>query len=143
LAHRHVGLIKIQGKEFEFEPIRLRSVRPFVFEEISLAEYHDKQTEEKKKLNTKIAVNKYLKGKVRLPSISPPPSSLRSDETDGIPGSFAQVNELIVKANAEWDELNPDKADDERLLPLIRLRVRPFLPVSSPFFSLTHPLSSV
>ncbi|GAA5849243.1 hypothetical protein JCM8547_006490 [Rhodosporidiobolus lusitaniae] len=93
---KHVGLIKIQGKEFEFEPIRLRSVRPFVFKEISLAEYHDKQTEEKKKLNTKVAVNKYLKVK---------------------------VNELIVKANAEWDELNPDKDEDERLLPLIRLRV--------------------
>ncbi|GAA6043588.1 hypothetical protein JCM8097_005270 [Rhodosporidiobolus ruineniae] len=93
---KHVGLIKIQGKEFEFEPIRLRSVRPFVFEEISLADYHDKQTDDKKKLTSKAAVNKYLKMK---------------------------VNELIEKANAEWDELNPDKDEDERLLPLIRLRV--------------------
>ncbi|GAA6019654.1 hypothetical protein JCM10207_006959 [Rhodosporidiobolus poonsookiae] len=93
---KHVGLLRIQGKEFEFEPIRLRSVRPFVFEEVSLAEYHDKQTDDRKKLNTKVAVNKFLK---------------------------ARVNEMIDKANQEWADLNPDKDEDERLLPLIRLRV--------------------
>ncbi|GAA5967733.1 hypothetical protein JCM3765_000014 [Sporobolomyces pararoseus] len=94
---KHVGLIKIQGKEFDFTPIRLRSVRPFVFSEISLAEYHDRQTEDKKKLNSKQAVTKYLKVK---------------------------VNELIQQANREWDELHPDEEEgQERLLPLIRLRV--------------------
>lgn len=70
---RHVGLIKIQGKEFEFEPIRLRSVRPFIFEDIALAPYHDKQTDDRKKLTSKVAVNKYLKSKVRgsvAPSIA-------------------------------------------------------------------------
>ncbi|GAA5844842.1 hypothetical protein JCM11251_007344 [Rhodosporidiobolus azoricus] len=92
---KHVGLLRIQGKEFEFEPIRLRSVRPFVFEEVSLMEYHERQEDERKKLNTKVAVNKFLKMK---------------------------VNELIKRANEEWDELNPGK-EDERLLPLIRLRV--------------------
>ncbi|BGP33197.1 meiotic recombination [Rhodotorula toruloides] len=93
---KHVGLIKIQGKEFEFEPIRLRSVRPFVFEEISLLNYHEKQTDDRKKLMSKVAVTKYLKTK---------------------------VNELIERANQEWDELHPDNDDSERLLPLIRLRV--------------------
>ncbi|GAA5824665.1 hypothetical protein JCM3770_005624 [Rhodotorula araucariae] len=93
---KHVGLIKIQGKEFEFEPIRLRSVRPFVFEEISLFEHHEDQTDDRKKLTSKVAVNKFLKSK---------------------------VNELIARANQEWDELNPDKDESERLLPLIRLRV--------------------
>ena len=62
---RHVGLLKIQGKEWEFEPIRLRSVRPFVFEEISLYEYHEDQKDDRKKLTSKVAVNKYLKSKVR------------------------------------------------------------------------------
>ena len=38
---------------------------------------------------------------------------------------------MIKEANAEWDELNPDSPEEERLLPLIRLRVRP---VSSPSF---------
>lgn len=65
ILRRHVGLIKIQGKEFEFEPIRLRSVRPFVFEEISLLDYHEKQTDDRKKLMSKVAVTKYLKTKVR------------------------------------------------------------------------------
>ncbi|GAA6060679.1 hypothetical protein JCM10212_005061 [Sporobolomyces blumeae] len=93
---KHVGLIKIQGKEFDFTPIRLRSVRPFIFEEISLAVYHDKQTDDRKKLTNKIAVTKYLKTKVK---------------------------ELIERANQEWDELHPDEDDSDRLLPLIRLRV--------------------
>lgn len=61
---RHVGLIQIQGKEFEFKPIRLRSVRPFIFEDLVLSTYHDKQTDDRKKLNSKVAVNKYLKAKV-------------------------------------------------------------------------------
>lgn len=62
--HRHVSLIKIQGKEFEFEPIRLRSVRPFIFEDVVLSTYHDKQTDDRKKLTSKVAVTKYLKAKV-------------------------------------------------------------------------------
>lgn len=50
-----------------------------------------------------------------------------------------QVNELIARANAEWDELHPDEDDSERLLPLIRLRVRPLLqPLSAPRASLTR-----
>lgn len=65
-SRRHVGLIKIQGKEFEFEPIRLRSVRPFVFEEVSLSIYHERQEDDRKKLTSKMAVNKYLKSKVRV-----------------------------------------------------------------------------
>ncbi|GAA5839543.1 hypothetical protein JCM9279_005973 [Rhodotorula babjevae] len=93
---KHVGLLKIQGKEWEFEPIRLRSVRPFIFEEVSLFDYHEDQTEDRKKLSSKVAVNKFLKSK---------------------------VNELIKRANAEWDELHPYEDDSERLLPLIRLRV--------------------
>ncbi|POY75253.1 double-strand break repair protein MRE11 [Rhodotorula taiwanensis] len=93
---KHVGLIQIQGKEFEFKPIRLRSVRPFIFEDLVLSTYHDKQTDDRKKLNSKVAVNKYLK---------------------------AKVNELIDRANQEWDELHQDEEGQERLLPLIRLRV--------------------
>lgn len=57
-------MIKIQGKEFEFEPIRLKSVRPFLFEEVSLANCHD--PENKINLNTKVSVNKFLKKKVRF-----------------------------------------------------------------------------
>ncbi|SGY15283.1 BQ5605_C013g07313 [Microbotryum silenes-dioicae] len=91
---KHVSLIKIQGKEFEFEPIRLRTVRPFIFEDISLSEAHDPSR--KVNLKDKVAVNRYLKGR---------------------------VNDLIARANAEWAELNPDLPASERLLPLIRIRV--------------------
>ncbi|KAK4701630.1 double-strand break repair protein MRE11, partial [Phenoliferia sp. Uapishka_3] len=91
---KHVSLLKIQGKEFEMTPIRLRSVRPFVWEEISLIEASEGDDID---LSTKVKVNQFLKKK---------------------------VNELIDKANAEWDELHPDDGEDaERLLPLIRLRV--------------------
>ncbi|KAL8287436.1 hypothetical protein RQP46_003294 [Phenoliferia psychrophenolica] len=91
---KHVSLLTIQGKEFEMQPIRLRSVRPFVWDEISLVEAAEGDDVD---LSTKVKVNKFLK---------------------------AKVNELIDKANAEWDELHPDdEPGAERLLPLIRLRV--------------------
>lgn len=97
-AARHVSLVKVQGKEFEFEPIRLRSVRPFIFEEIKLA---DVQADNPNiKLDSKVAVAKYLK---------------------------SRVNDLIIRANEEWDELHKDDVEgeeEERLLPLIRIRVR-------------------
>lgn len=88
----------MQGKEFEFEPIRLRSVRPFIFEEFALSQVQ--ADDESINLNSKIAVAKYLK---------------------------SRVNKLIKQANDEWDELHKDDGEEaeERLLPLIRIRVRP------------------
>jgi double-strand break repair protein MRE11 len=86
----------VQGKEFEFEPIRLRSVRPFIFEEFALAQVQAE--DEGINLNSKVAVAKYLK---------------------------SRVNQLIQQANDEWDEIHKDDGDEaeERLLPLIRIRV--------------------
>ncbi|KAM0786756.1 hypothetical protein ACM66B_002191 [Microbotryomycetes sp. NB124-2] len=92
---KHVSLIKIQGKEFEFEPIRLRTVRPFIFEELSLSEVIAK--DDSVDLSSKVKVTKYLK---------------------------MRVNKLIDQANKDWDELHADEEEDaERMLPLIRLRV--------------------
>ncbi|KAI0357881.1 DNA repair exonuclease [Trametes cingulata] len=95
---KHVALLKIQGKEFELTPIPLRSVRPFVIDEVVLSEAAE---EEGFDLNDKIEVSKYLKTK---------------------------VNELIDKANQQWDERNARAvAEGEpelpRPLPLIRLKV--------------------
>lgn len=74
---------------------------------------------------------------------------------DGGCDGATQVNEMIEKANKEWDELHEDdekddededddeegggegKSKQERLLPLIRLRVRPFPPFP-PLFSLSR-----
>lgn len=58
---------------------------------------------------------------------------------------YGQVNELIERANQEWDELHPDEDRSERLLPLIRLRASPsFAPVRPPLrLSLTEVTLSV
>lgn len=64
MIDRHVSLVKIQGKEFEMTPIRLKSVRPFVFDTVSLAEEQEK-VDDDKFLDTKVKVNKFLKKKVR------------------------------------------------------------------------------
>ncbi|KAK4052670.1 meiotic recombination [Microbotryomycetes sp. JL201] len=92
---KHVSLIKIQGKEFEFEPIRLRTVRPFIFEEISLSDIVAR--DDSIDLSSKVKVTKYLK---------------------------MRVTQLIDRANRDWDELHAEvQGETERMLPLIRLRV--------------------
>lgn len=60
-SRRHVSLLKIQGREFQMEPIRLRSVRPFVWDEVSLLVAQDVDNVE---LDTKVKVNRFLKLKV-------------------------------------------------------------------------------
>ncbi|EIW53657.1 DNA repair exonuclease [Trametes versicolor FP-101664 SS1] len=95
---KHVALLKIQGKEFELTPIALRSVRPFVIDDVILS---DAAEEEGFDINDKIEVTKFLKTK---------------------------VNELIEKANREWDERNiravaEGEPELPRPLPLVRLKV--------------------
>ncbi|CDO78264.1 hypothetical protein BN946_scf184491.g9 [Trametes cinnabarina] len=57
---KHVALLKIQGKEFELTPIPLRSVRPFVIDEVVLSEAAE---EEGFDLDDKIEVTKFLKNR--------------------------------------------------------------------------------
>lgn len=38
---KHVGLLVIRGDKFVLKPIKLESIRPFIFESISLSEYDD------------------------------------------------------------------------------------------------------
>ncbi|TFK83537.1 DNA repair exonuclease, partial [Polyporus arcularius HHB13444] len=95
---KHVALLTIHGKEFELTPIPLRSVRPFVIDEVNLVEAADKEGFD---LHDKIEITKFLKKK---------------------------VNELIDKANEQWDERNARAlAEGEpelpRPLPLVRLKV--------------------
>ena len=61
-TRRHVALLKIQGKEFELTPIPLRSVRPFVIDEIDLSEAAEEHGFD---LNDKIEISKFLKNRVR------------------------------------------------------------------------------
>lgn len=95
---KHVAILSITGKEFKSEPIRLKSVRPFVMKEIVLAEEralrdvwrHD---------NNRVTITRHL-----------------MDIVEG----------LIAEAQREWleaqDETDADE-DVEPPLPLIRLRV--------------------
>lgn len=97
---KHVAIVSIRGKEMDVEPIRLKTVRPFIYKEIALSD--DKgmrevalQTENMTK------VHAYL---IRI------------------------VDELIREANEEWLELQRESGEEideevEPPLPLIRLRV--------------------
>ncbi|KZP22232.1 DNA repair exonuclease [Athelia psychrophila] len=95
---KHVALLTIQNKEFDLMPIPLRTVRPFVLEEVDLMEVADTDGLD---LKDQMEITKFLK---------------------------ARVNTLIDKANEQWDERNAKAVMDgeealERMLPLIRLKV--------------------
>ena len=96
---KHVAILSITGKDFKSEPIRLKTVRPFVMKEIVLAE--DKEAKRHiKSTNNRTQVTQYL---------------------------ITVVDKLIEEANQEWREaLDEPEDDDEEIeppLPLIRLRV--------------------
>ncbi|KAH9077950.1 Metallo-dependent phosphatase-like protein [Lactarius deliciosus] len=98
VCQRHVALLKIHGKEFEMTPIPLRTVRPFVMDEILLTEVAE---EEGFDVTDQMEVTKYLK---------------------------LRVVELIDKANDVWDRRNSQAVQDgevelPRMLPLVRLKV--------------------
>ena len=63
MAIRHVALLQIQGKEFQLTPLPLRTVRPFIIEDIVLNEVAEEAGLD---LNDQMAINKFLKGKVSL-----------------------------------------------------------------------------
>ncbi|THH04764.1 hypothetical protein EW145_g5283 [Phellinidium pouzarii] len=87
---KHVALLQIQGKEFHMEPIPLRTVRPFIIDEVLLIEAAEEEG---------------------------------FDVADQI-----EVNNLIKKADAQWNERNARASErgEESLppmLPLVRLKV--------------------
>ncbi|KAI0080442.1 DNA repair exonuclease [Panus rudis PR-1116 ss-1] len=95
---KHVGLLEVSGKQAALIPIPLRTVRPFVLGEVCLEEAAE---EEGFDLQDRMEISKYLKRK---------------------------VNELIEKANEEWDARNAAAKEEgepelERMLPLVRLKV--------------------
>lgn len=112
---RHVALLQIQGKEFKMTPLPLRTVRPFVIEDLSLAEAGEEHGID---LNDPMEITKFLKSKV-----------CRHPECMSYPENAAiQVNELIRQADELWDKRNAqavEEGEDElpRMLPLVRLKV--------------------
>ncbi|KAL5478354.1 MRE11 [Sanghuangporus weigelae] len=95
---KHVALLQICGKDFRLDPIPLRTVRPFVIDEVCLVEAAE---DEGFDVSDQIEVGKFLK---------------------------RRVNELIEKANRQWEERNAqalERAEEPlpAMLPLIRLKV--------------------
>ena len=105
---KHVCILSITGRDYQSEAIRLKSIRPFKTKDISLAE--DKVTK-------KLAKKDNNRGEItrRLTEI---------------------VEELIVEATTEWQELQEDNDAEEDIeipKPLIRLRVEYTAPEGGSF----------
>ncbi|KAG8527726.1 Double-strand break repair protein mus-23 [Bacidia gigantensis] len=95
---KKVAILTVTGKEFKSEPIRLKSVRPFVMKEIVLSEEKEAM-KLAKKANNRTELTRFLEG---------------------------IVNVMIDEANQEWEDAQDSgERDDEHEppLPLIRLRV--------------------
>lgn len=60
---RHVALIQIHGKEYSLKPYPLRTVRPFVLEEVVLSEIAE---EEGFELEDQMEITKYLRSRVTI-----------------------------------------------------------------------------
>jgi double-strand break repair protein MRE11 len=59
---RHAALLQIQGKEFQLQPLPLRTVRPFVLDELALLEA---AADEGFEASDQHAVTKFLRARVR------------------------------------------------------------------------------
>ncbi|KAF2706670.1 DNA repair exonuclease [Pleomassaria siparia CBS 279.74] len=97
---KHVAIVSVTGKEFTSEPIRLKSVRPFVMKEIVLAdEPAIKDRELWRMTENRSKITQHL---------------------------ISVVDQLIEDAKREWLELQDERDDEEEIdvpLPLVRLRV--------------------
>ncbi|KAF8244337.1 DNA repair exonuclease [Wilcoxina mikolae CBS 423.85] len=94
---KHCGILSITGRDFTLEKIRLKTVRPFVFKEIVLAEEKEMKNVWKK-INNRTQITQFL---------------------------CRVVDELIEEARRDWLETQDEEEEEEIEvpLPLIRLRV--------------------
>lgn len=95
---KHVAVLSVTGRDFTVEPIRLKTVRPFVMKEIVLSEEKE-ALKLAKKANNRTELTQFL---TRI------------------------VNDMIKQANGEWKAAQGDVEEEDSEtppLPLIRLRV--------------------
>ena len=96
---KHVAVLSITGKDYKVEPIRLKTVRPFIWKDIVLQENEDFKKHIKKLGSNRTHVTQWLMGR---------------------------VDEMIEQAKAEWMAAQEEPEPDEELevpLPLVRLRI--------------------
>ncbi|KAJ9119094.1 hypothetical protein QFC22_003585 [Naganishia vaughanmartiniae] len=91
---KKVGILSIQGDQFDIEPVALKTVRPFKIGEVIMEEESDDPANELD-LQSRDSVTAFLEKK---------------------------VDELIAEAKEEWESQEHDP-EDEMMLPLIRLKV--------------------
>ncbi|EEP79873.1 double-strand break repair protein mus-23 [Uncinocarpus reesii 1704] len=104
---KHVTILSITGREFKSEPIRLKTVRPFVMKDIVL--YEEKEAQKlARKENNRTEVTRFL---------------------------MTLVDELIEEAKNDWLESQDgfNGEDSEIPLPLVRLRVDTSIPEGGSF----------
>ena len=95
---KHVAILSVTGRDFKVEPIRLKTVRPFVMREIVLSEEKEAMKLAKKPDNS-TEITRFLEG---------------------------IVISMIEEANQEWEAAQDGEERDEdekQPLPLIKLRV--------------------
>ncbi|WVF68869.1 DNA repair protein (mre11) [Kwoniella sp. CBS 6097] len=90
---KHVGILSVQGSQFQIAEIPLKTVRPFKMDEVFLS-YAAEQGA--LNLEDKDSITDYLR---------------------------IQVEGLIKEAMTEWKERNPGAKKEDMMLPLIRLKV--------------------
>ncbi len=94
---KHVAILSITGRDFKVEPIRLKTVRPFVMKELVLSE--DDTAKKLAKQDNRSKLTQYL---------------------------VSVVEHLIEQAKEDWLEVQEESDPEEEIeapLPLIRLRV--------------------
>ncbi|KAK2751164.1 meiotic recombination [Myotisia sp. PD_48] len=94
---KHVTILSITGREFKSEPIRLKTVRPFITREIVLHEQKEIQRIARKE-NIRTELTRFL---------------------------MDVVEEMIEEAKTDWIESRDDMDDEDQEppLPLVRLKV--------------------
>jgi double-strand break repair protein MRE11 len=105
---KHIAIVSVTGLEHHVEPIRLKTVRPFLTREITMRDF------------------KQLRDLAHV----------RDNKTKITSFLMTVVEELIAEAQQEWNELHQNSDEDEEEeapLPLIRLRVETTAPDGGKF----------
>lgn len=115
---KHVAIVSVKGTDYDVEPIRLKTVRPFVMKEIVLNDFPEARE--------CAMVKNETDAKVRLTNFL-----------------VQQIEELIDEANNSWRETQEEAGnevdEDEMPQPLIRLRVEHTPPAEGGEYNITNP----